>query len=167
MGARLKRKVSIIKEKFEADISELQNQIATLKQKKSKLFNAFQNSLNQGLQARDEELLKFEKATNKAILDLKNWVLRKIRPVHQNFDENNSIGAAAHNLTLFDPTKSIFYEASLTPTNDIQQKFSSSQFASFFRNTQQSSGSQETGHEPHNMGPVEQQSIVVANRETV
>ena len=94
---------------------------AMLKQKKNKLFNAFQNSLNQGLQARDEELLKFEKATNKAILDLKNWVLRKIRPMHQNFDDNNSLGAAAHNLTLFDPNKSIFYEASLKPANDIMQ----------------------------------------------
>ena len=29
------------------------------------------------MQARDEEMLKFEKATNRALMDLKNWVLRK------------------------------------------------------------------------------------------
>ena len=29
------------------------------------------------MQARDEEMLKFEKAINRSLLDLKNWVLRK------------------------------------------------------------------------------------------
>ena len=41
------------------------------------------------MQARDEEMLKFEKATNKAIHDLKNWLLRKIRPPVLQIDDSS------------------------------------------------------------------------------
>lgn len=41
------------------------------------LLQAFQRCLDEGMQARDEEMLKFERATNRALTDLKNWVLRK------------------------------------------------------------------------------------------
>ena len=68
-----------MKEKFEMDISELQNATSLTKKAQKNLFDSFQNCLNEALQARDEELLKFEKATNQAILDLKNWVLTKYR----------------------------------------------------------------------------------------
>ena len=43
----------------------------------AELLKAFQRCLDEGMQARDEEMLKFESATNRALMDLKNWVLRK------------------------------------------------------------------------------------------
>ena len=50
-----------------------------LSDKQTKMLDSYQRCLNEALQARDEEMLKFEKATNEVMLDLKNWVLRKFR----------------------------------------------------------------------------------------
>ena len=69
----------MLKEKFEHDISDLQNQVAVFKKNQGSLFERFQDSLNTALHSRDEELLKFENVTNQLIYDLKDWVLRKFR----------------------------------------------------------------------------------------
>ena len=46
LGPKLKRKMAMMKEKFEVDISELQNSVALVKKEQKDLFNAFQNCLN-------------------------------------------------------------------------------------------------------------------------
>ena len=74
---KLRLKVKVIKEKLESDISSIQEEMARMQTRNTELLQAFQRCLDEGMQARDEEMLKFERATNRALMDLKNWVLRK------------------------------------------------------------------------------------------
>lgn len=40
-AGRLKQKISLLKEKFQYDISELQNQMAAVKKKQAKMYGAY------------------------------------------------------------------------------------------------------------------------------
>ena len=74
---KLRQKIKVVKEKIESDISSIQNEMAGMQRQNAELLQAFQRCLDEGMQARDQEMLRFEKATNQALMDLKNWVLRK------------------------------------------------------------------------------------------
>ena len=39
--------------------------------------------MNEALCARDDQLVKFEQATNKSIIDLKNWIVERIQIVEE------------------------------------------------------------------------------------
>ena len=69
---------------------------------------------------RDEEMLKFEKATNATILELKNWVLRKFR-----IGRHAVAGYTDHDNSQVEPNSGIGYkrinlsaEKSLSPTSN-------------------------------------------------